>query len=380
MKRLICSESLRRIFALTLVFVMMFSLMGTSGYVVFADEILSDAETEEVLHEHDHDHGEEAHDHELELEEEQSEEEIEQDLVEPVQEEIPSEISDETPAKESEEESTAEVLVQEDPEAAAESTVTEILSESVSELLNMIEPEETLAEEEPAIEEEPEPVSTEGTGTPYVYTEALADGVSFVLAYEEDGLYQVVAVEDGELVVRELSELTTETVGEEMLWQMEDGAISAEDGSGYLTVSSGLVRLTAKEDNYWSYSGKYVDYTTWSDDMYLISVVGDKIAAYSGVFDNATDKVVFYVLENETLIPTKTPTKNSLRATKSGAGNTHYLAFASDLHGNNASCFSGMTDYAVEYVGLVGDMVDSQNPYTTQTIYTYVKNVFSSIQ
>ena len=48
MRKLYGSTSWRRVLALALVFVMMFSIMGTSGYSVFAEEDLPEA-SEEVI-------------------------------------------------------------------------------------------------------------------------------------------------------------------------------------------------------------------------------------------------------------------------------------------------------------------------------------------
>ena len=60
---------------------------------------------------------------------------------------------------------------------------------------------------------------------------------------------------------------------------------------------------------------------------------------------------------------------------------THYLAFASDRHGKTAAIGSAMGGMpsTVEYVSLIGDMVDGSNQYNSSTVLSEVQGVFTGL-
>ncbi|MBR4742608.1 MAG: InlB B-repeat-containing protein, partial [Oscillospiraceae bacterium] len=241
------------------------------------------------------------------------------------------------------------------------------------------EPAEQTPEAEPAREQEAaveEPQTETEAAEPYVYTYEAAEGVDLVLARDNGAGYDVLARRDGALVVEQISELTTATVDEGMLWHMKgvNGAFAISGGGAYLSVEGGSVVLTSGAVSYWDYNGRYVDFTTWADEMYLISVSGGKVSAYNGEFNAAPDAAVFYAKASEAVTEKSTPAS---RATKAGAAGTadHYIAVASDRHSTSsaiANAMGGMPSN-VEYVVLDGDMVDSGS-YNTSTLQTEVRS------
>lgn len=63
------------------------------------------------------------------------------------------------------------------------------------------------------------------------------------------------------------------------------------------------------------------------------------------------------------------------------AAATHYLAFASDRHSQETAIKEAMGSMpqSVEYVGLIGDMVNNQLAYQTSTVYNEAKDVFAHL-
>lgn len=218
----------RRVLSLALVFIMMLSILGSSGYTVFADDVLGEEFVEDV-HDHvcddedcdlDHDHD---HEHEDEVISEGGE-----TVAEPESAAEPDPVAE--PVEAAEDGSDPEEAVE-----PVETTEPDSDPEPIDEPEDASEPEEVAGPEEiaepvEATEEEPVEDTSDGetegdSATPYARTEVLADGSSFVLAYEQDGTYYVVARDSGELTVLELDELNSDTVTADMLWEMSGTAI-----------------------------------------------------------------------------------------------------------------------------------------------------------
>ena len=232
------------------------------------------------------------------------------------------------------------------------------------------------AEGEKSAETVEEPQKETEEAEPYVYTYEAAEGVGLVLARDNGSGYDVLARRDGTLVVEQLSELTSATVDEGMLWQVKgvNGAFTISGGDAYLSVEGGSVVLTSGAVSYWDYNGSYVDFTTWADEMYLISVSGGEVFAYNGDFDAASGAAVFYAKASEAVKEKSSPAGRATKAASAGTAD-HYIAVASDRHGNSSAIKNAMGGMPsnVEYVVLDGDLVDSGS-YNTSTIQTEVRS------
>ena len=216
-------------------------------------------------------------------------------------------------------------------------------------------------------------------GERYVITRSVEAGGKYALAYEENGTYYVVTNVDGAPGVSVLDELTAKTVGESMLWELAgtNGAFSIGNGGEYLTADGSVALTSDGSYTWWDYNAEngYIDYTNWSDEIYLLSVSDGVLTAYDGDFDSAAGKVAFYAPESSAVeeVPT---VKGTLRSgLKSSSGTTHYIAVASDRHSTSSAIGNAMHGMptSVEYVCLNGDMVDNGS-YNTSTLVTEVQN------
>ncbi len=233
--------------SLLLVLVMVFSLSGGLGISAFAEDLAENAVTEETAD------TEETSDEELVTEEPAAEELLKEEILE-------------------------EKPVTEEPAAEAL-------------------PEEETVEEESEDEEE----ETIDDSEKYVFSKSVRDGGTYVLAYEEDGIFYVVTNSDGVLCVSQLDRLTATAVDKTMLWTISNGPTDFAFGNNgyYLTAASGGIELVSREDNAWSYSGTYIDYTTVSDVSYIAVISGGQLSASGGDFGSTSGRVVLYRLESE---------------------------------------------------------------------------------
>ncbi len=339
-------NDMKKWISLLLVLVMVFSLSGGLGISAYAEDLAENAVTEETAD------TEETSDGELLKEE-------------PVAEEL---------------------LKEEIPE---EEPVTE---EPAAEAL----PEEETVEEESEDEEE----ETIDDSEKYVFTKSVSSGSAYVLAYRDyEGVYHVVAVRDGTLVV-----LDTETLTENSVAQLEKGVFDEEtytyisepasvfwsvSGEGnlallnngqYLNAENGYLDLTDSHVGAWDYNAErgYVDYTTWADVNYIITVSEGFVSAYSGDLSNASGRVVFYAPES--IAVAELPQFRGGARTSEANYNYHYIAVASDRHSTPSAIGNAMSNMPenVEYVVLDGDMEDATANYRTSVMYSEVQAVFGS--
>ena len=132
-----------------------------------------------------------------------------------------------------------------------------------------------------------------------IVTAAVQDGSEYVLAYQAaDGTYYVLNNEGGNVVLSRLEKLTVDCVDRSMLWSMSDGAVSAADGAGCLTLSSNKVCLISAYDRSWHYSGAELYHTDRYDAVHLVVITDGDLDICTDDAVGMSGKVVFYAPES----------------------------------------------------------------------------------
>ena len=194
------------------------------------------------------------------------------------------------------------------------------------------------------------PMSALAEGTdadPFVYSYGVSDRRAYVLAYYNGNGYDVVAINDGNLAVEPLTELTKATVKESMLWTVSvDSGYALENNGMYLTAEGGSIALTDTRTDAWNYDGWEGDvYYATPSEVHLLTVANDGVYAYDGDYYAADGRVAFYALQGEevsSLPPAIAPSlgAESGPAKEAADDGLTVLAFTSDTHnkeGNQAA-------------------------------------------
>ncbi|MBR2522222.1 MAG: hypothetical protein IKE61_03760, partial [Coriobacteriales bacterium] len=201
----------------------------------------------------------------------------------------------------------------------------------------------------------------------YVRAESAPSGFDYVIASESNGTYEVLAMQNGKLEVVELDALTADTVDKSMLWTLDGTALKSADWWYYLDADEGEIKLAADSAVYaWDCYDGVLSYTDWQDEIYPATFNGNEVALYA----------LEGQIPTEDISVTISVARSAADAVKGmSSGEIHYIAVASDRHGNTTAIASAMGSMpkSTVFVCLDGDMTTNQ-AFSTSTLQTEVKS------